>query len=79
MTVEDPTDGVTGERFAGRAGEELVGSGAGVIVEPVPDELSGGFVERGDAVLASFAVAADVGSCAEFDVTAGEFDEFRDT
>ena len=47
--VTATTDGVTGERFAGRAGEEWVRRCAGVFVEPVPDELSGGFVERGDA------------------------------
>ena len=67
---------LSGGAAAGR--EQRRAGGAVVFAEPVAQDGDGGAGERGDPVLAAFAVAGDVRARAEVHVGAGEPDQFGD-
>src|SRR5712692_9132117 len=72
VLVEQPFDGVSAERYVAAAREQRVGGSAGPRVQPGAQHGDGLSRERGGPIFAPFAVAANMGTAAHMEITAGE-------
>lgn len=72
VLVEQARECVMGERLAGACRKERIGGFAGTLVEPSAQDGDRRRGQRRDPLLASLAVAADVGAAPEVDVAAPE-------
>ena len=76
--LESARDGIAGECFAAAGGEERVSPKSAALGEPCADDGGRVSCQRGDALLAAFAAAGDVGRRCEMEVIASEAGEFGD-
>ena len=79
VTIDEITDRVGGDRSASSCRKEwIVADGTG-FGKPHFEHSDGVRCERCAALLAAFAIAADVGAGAEHDVSAAQLGQFRDS